>query len=121
MIAAGTGPWTTYRNTQWCGWPAGDRPSGRVRCFTDEGPTPGTQASSGGGGDYLSNESMYRSNRLRLALGATDVAGGHLHISALNYPSDRTVVIDDAFTADRTATVDQTVALVRAAGAAVDR
>jgi pyrrolidone-carboxylate peptidase len=121
MIDAGTGPWTTYLNTQGCGRPAGDRPSGQVHCWFDEGPTPGMQARSGGGGDYLSNESMYRANRLRLALGATDVAGGHLHISALNYPGDRTVVIDAAFTADRTATVDQTAALVRAAGAAVTR
>jgi pyrrolidone-carboxylate peptidase len=118
MIDAGTGPWPTMLNTQVCGWPAADRPTGRVRCWYDETPPAGTQAQSGGGGDYLSNESMYRANRLRLAIGATDLRGGHLHISALQYPGDPGVVIDDAFTADRAATVEQTVALVRAAGAA---
>jgi pyrrolidone-carboxylate peptidase len=115
MIAAGTGPWPTALNPRLCEWPAGTRPDpAAVRCHND-GPTPGSQAQSGGGGSYLSNESMYRSNRLRLALGATDVPGGHLHISALVYPADPLVIIDDAFAADRAATVDQTVALVQAA------
>jgi hypothetical protein len=118
MIAAGTGPWPTALNPRLCEWPAGTRPDpAAVRCHTD-GPTPGAQAQSGGGGNYLSNESMYRSNRLRLALGATDVPGGHLHISALVYPADPLVIIDPAFAADRAATIEQTVALVRAAGAA---
>jgi hypothetical protein len=62
---------------------------------------------------------MYRSNRLRLALGATDVPGGHLHISALVYPQDPLVVIDPVFAADRAQTIEQTAALVKAAGAAV--
>jgi pyrrolidone-carboxylate peptidase len=115
MIAAGTGPWPTALNPRLCEWPAGTRPDpAAVRCHTN-GPTPGSQAQSGGGGNYLSNESMYRSNRLRLALGATDVPGGHLHISALVYPADPLVIIDDAFSADRAATIEQTVALVKAA------
>ncbi|GGL16551.1 hypothetical protein [Mangrovihabitans endophyticus] len=117
MIGAGTGPWPVALNPTVCQWPAGTRPDGPFSC-TDEGPAPGAQAQSGGGGNYLSNESMYRSNRLRLALGATGVPGGHLHISALVYPADPTVVIDDAFAADRRATIEQTVALVAAAGAA---
>lgn len=119
MIAAGTGPWPTALNPRLCEWPAGTRPDpAAVRCHPN-GPTPGAQAQSGGGGSYLSNESMYRSNRLRTALGATAVPGGHLHISALVYPVDPLVVIDDAFAADRAATVEQTVALVKAAGRAV--
>jgi pyrrolidone-carboxylate peptidase len=118
MIAAGTGPWPVALNPRLCEWPAGTRPDpAALRCHAN-GPTPGAQAHSGGGGNYLSNESMYRSNRTRLALGATDVPGGHLHISALVYPADPLVVIDPAFTADRTATIEQTVHLVRAAGAA---
>ena len=118
MIAAGTGPWPTALNPRLCEWPAGTRPDpAAVRCHTN-GPTPGAQAQSGGGGNYLSNESMYRSNRLRLALGATDIPGGHLHISALVYPADPLVIIDQAFAADRAATIEQTVALVKAAGAA---
>ncbi|MEV4708383.1 hypothetical protein [Actinoplanes sp. NPDC049316] len=117
MIDAGTGPWPTALNPRICEWPAGTRPSGPVRCH-DEGPSAGGQAQAGGGGNYLSNESMYRSNRLRLELGATDVPGGHLHISALVYPADPLVLIDDAFSADRAATIEQTVALVKATGAA---
>ncbi|WP_306208614.1 hypothetical protein [Actinoplanes sp. RD1] len=117
MIGAGTGPWPVALNPRVCEWAAGTRPAGPVTC-TDDGPSPGAQAQSGGGGNYLSNESMYRSNRLRRELGATDVPGGHLHISALVYPADPAVVIDDAFAADRAATIEQTVALVRAAGAA---
>ena len=117
MVAAGTGPWPTALNPRLCEWAAGTRPTGPVTCRTD-GPSAGAQSQSGGGGNYLSNESMYRSNRLRLALGATDIPGGHLHISALVYPADPLVVIDDAFAADRAATVDQTVALVKAAGSA---
>ena len=118
MVAAGTGPWPTALNPRLCEWPAGTRPDpAAVRCHTN-GPTPGAQAQSGGGGNYLSNESMYRSNRLRLALGATDIPGGHLHISALVYPADPLVIIDDTFAADRAATINQTVALVKAAGAA---
>jgi hypothetical protein len=61
---------------------------------------------------------MYRSNRLRLGVGAWDVPGGHLHISALVYPEDLGVLTDPAFEADRRAVVDQTVALVAAAGQA---
>jgi hypothetical protein len=119
MIAAGTGPFPVRLNPRICEWTGGTRPDpARVSCH-DNGPTPGSQAHSGGGGNYLSNESMYRSNRLRLALRATDVPGGHLHINALVYPTDPLVLLDPAFTADRAATVEQTVALVRAAGAAV--
>jgi len=119
MVAAGTGPWPTALNPRLCEWPAGTRPDpAAVRCHNN-GPTPGSQAQSGGGGNYLSNESMYRSNRLRLALGATDIPGGHLHISALVYPADPLVIIDEAFAADRAATIDQTVELVKAAASAV--
>ena len=118
MISAGTTPWPVRLNPQICEWANGDRPTGPVTC-TNNGPTPGSQAQSGGGGNYLSNESMYRSNRLRLALGATDVPGGHLHISAPVYPADPLVLIDQAFAADRAQTIEQTMALVKAAGAAV--
>jgi len=119
MVAAGTGPWPTALNPRLCEWPAGTRPDpAAVQCHNN-GPTPGSQAQSGGGGSYLSNESMYRSNRLRLALGATDIPGGHLHISALVYPADPLVIIDEAFAADRAATIDQTVELVKAAASAV--
>ena len=120
MIDAATGPWPTALNPRICEWAAGTRPTGPVQCHNN-GPSAGGQAQSGGGGNYLSNESMYRSNRLRLQLGATDIPGGHLHISALVYPADPLVIIDDTFAADRAATIEQTIALVRAAGTAGQR
>jgi pyrrolidone-carboxylate peptidase len=115
MIAAGTAPWPVRLNPRLCQWVGNTRPDPSKVVCGDNGPAPGGQAHSGGGGDYLSNESMYRANRLRLALKATGVPGGHLHISALVYPADPKVIIDGAFAADRARTVDQTVALVRAA------
>jgi hypothetical protein len=118
MIAAGTGPWPVVLNDGICEWPAGTFPSpSAVRCQDD--PSEGSTAASGPGGSYLSNESMYRSNRLRIGLQADDVPGGHLHISALEYPEDLAVLTSPEFEADRRAVVDQTVALVTAAGAAV--
>jgi hypothetical protein len=120
MVAAGTGPWPVVLNDGVCEWPAGTFPDPvALRCQPD--PSPGSTAASGTGGDYLSNESMYRSNRLRQGLGAWDVPGGHLHISSLEYPAPADVLTDDAFEADRAAVVDQTVALVAAAGAAARR
>ena len=118
MIDARTTPWPTRLNRRIGEWAAGDRPTGPVTAGSS-GPTPGGRAHSGGGGNYLSNESMYRANRLRLALGATGLPGGHLHISALEYPADPLVIIDPAFAADRAQTIEQTIALVKAAGASV--
>ena len=118
MTDAGTGPWPVVLKQGIREWPAGTFPDPTsLRALPD--PTPGSTAAAGTGGDYLSNESMYRSNRLRRALHAWDVPGGHLHISALEYPDDPTVLSDAAFEADRRAVVDQTVALVIAAATAV--
>jgi pyrrolidone-carboxylate peptidase len=119
MVAAGTTPWPVKLNRRICEWTGNTRPDPTKLSCHDNGPSPDAQAHSGGGGNYLSNESMYRSNRLRLALGATDIRGGHLHISALVYPQDRLVITDPAFASDRAQTIEQTVALVKAAGAAV--
>ncbi|MCZ2857177.1 hypothetical protein [Blastococcus sp. VKM Ac-2987] len=117
MIDAGTGPWPVVLNDGICEWPAGTYPSpSAVQCQDD--PSEGSTAASGPGGSYLSNESMYRSNRLRIGIGAWDVPGGHLHISALEYPEDLAALTSPEFEADRQAVVDQTIELVRAAGAA---
>ena len=67
---------------------------------------------AGGGGDYLSNESMYRANRLRLGLSATAVLGGHLHTPVLGQPVDPTALTDAAFERDRRVIADQVAALV---------
>lgn len=117
MIEAGTGPWPVRLDDVICEWPAGTYPDPtRLRCGSD--PSPGSTAAAGAGGNYLSNESMYRSNRLRLGVGAWSVPGGHLHISALVYPEDRSELVSREFVTDRRATVNQTVALVDAAARA---
>ena len=118
MVGAGTGPWPVVLKQGIREWPAGTYPD-PVALTEGPDPSPGSTAAAGTGGDYLSNESMYRSNRLRQALHAWDVPGGHLHISALEHPDEATLLTDPAFEADRRAVVDQTVALVRAAATAV--
>ncbi|MFI9008550.1 hypothetical protein ACIGNX_15100 [Actinosynnema sp. NPDC053489] len=112
LVDAGTTPFPVLYNREFCEWPLGTTPgTGTPSCRTDE-PTPGAAAASGSGGDYLSNESMYRANRLRLGLGATATAGGHLHTPVLGQPADQAALTDAAFEADRRAIVDQVVALV---------
>jgi pyrrolidone-carboxylate peptidase len=117
MVAADSEPFSVQLNPRICEWPPEGTPADRV-CHTN-GPTEGWRAFSGGGGNYLSNESMYRSNRLRLGLDATDVPGGHLHTPAQTYPSDPTVLLDVATEQRRHDIADQAVALVTAAAKAV--
>jgi hypothetical protein len=115
MIDGGAGAYPVNYNRSFCVWPDSTKPGTGPRiCRTDE-PKPGEIAASGGGGDYLSNESMYRSNRVRLGLGATEVAGGHLHTPVLGTPGDPLALTDAAFEARRKAIADQAVALTKAA------
>ncbi|NIZ91699.1 hypothetical protein [Kineococcus rubinsiae] len=118
MVAAGTGPWPVVLRDGVAEWPAGTFPDPTAVRSVPR-PSPGSTAAAGTGGDYLSNESMYRSNRLRQGLHAWDVPGGHLHVSALAYPEAPDALTDPSFEADRRAIVEQTVALVLAAGSAV--
>ncbi|MBA8823115.1 hypothetical protein FHX42_000444 [Saccharopolyspora lacisalsi] len=118
MLAAESGPYPVRFNTRFCSWPDSDRPgAGDPVCHEDGEPAPDAVAASGSGEDYLSNESMYRSNRLRLGLGGDSLAGGHLHTPVLNNPPGR--LTGDRFTSDRHAIADETTILVRAAGRAV--
>ncbi|HEV7973344.1 hypothetical protein [Amycolatopsis sp.] len=115
MIDGGSGTYPVNFNRSFCVWSDSAKPgTGPQICRTDE-PKTGEMAASGGGGDYLSNESMYRSNRVRLGLGATDVAGGHLHTPVLGTPGDPAALTDAAFEARRRAIADQAVGLVKAA------
>ncbi len=117
-LDAGAGPWPVVLNDGVCEWPEGTFPDpAAIRCADD--PAPGSRAASAPGGNYLSNESMYRTNRLRLGAGLPQLPGGRLHISALVHPDDPGALTSPAFEADRQAVVDQTVALVEAAGRAV--
>lgn len=116
MTGAGTGPFPVRLNPRICEWPADGTPEDRV-CH-DGPPTPGWRAFSGGGGNYLSNESQYRSNRVRIGLGALDVPGGHLHTPPQTYAADPTVLLDEGMRQRRHDIADQSVALVRAAARA---
>lgn len=111
MLAAGTGPFAVQLNHGHAYSLTEDR-GAVVRIGTsDTTPPPaGAFAVSGGGGDYLSNESMYRVNRLRVGLGLDEVAGGHLHVPVLDYGD---------LAANRAANVEQTQQLILAAAAAL--
>ncbi|MFF7020844.1 pyroglutamyl peptidase [Streptomyces klenkii] len=107
MTAAATGPFPVHDNTEVTEIPAGatepaDRP---------DGPTPGSTARAGGGGDYLSNEIAYRATLLRDAV-RLPVPGGHLHTPVLEFgrgnadPATGTVT-DPGFVRNRLAIVAQ--------------
>ena len=116
MLDAGTGPFPVELRERISAWTGGSREGDPLT--TTEDPQPGWLAAAGGGGDYLSNESMYRVNRLRLAMGRDDVLGGHLHTPTLVYPWEGAEITNDAFEAHRRAVVDQVVALTAAAARA---
>ncbi|ANZ37195.1 hypothetical protein BBK82_15100 [Lentzea guizhouensis] len=111
MIDAGTGPYAVVLNRSFCEWKVGTPVGSQQDCRTDE-PTPGAVAAVGGGGNYLSNESMYRANRVRIGYGATNVLGGHLHTPVLGQPADPAALTDAAFESQRRAIADQVKALV---------
>jgi pyrrolidone-carboxylate peptidase len=118
MVAASTGSYPVLYHQLFCVWPDPSKPGqGSEDCSNDGDPAPGAAAASGGGGDYLSNESMYRANRLRIGLGLTALPGGHVHTPVLNNPAG--VLTSAQFEADRKSIVDQTVNIVLAAGNAV--
>jgi len=117
MVNAGTQPFTVRLNPRICEWPPDGTPQDRV-CH-ENGPTDGWRAFAGGGGNYLSNESQYRSNRLRLGLGRADLPGGHLHTPPQTYPADPSVLLDESTQQRRHDIADQAVALVKAAAQTV--
>lgn len=103
-------------NPYYCVWPAGSAPgTGETLCRSDgSAPLPGETGAAGSGGTFLSNESMYRANRLRVGLGATGVRGGHLHISPVPSPAGE-ALSDQASVNDRRAITDLTIKLLGAA------
>ncbi|WP_055525605.1 hypothetical protein [Streptomyces graminilatus] len=87
IVAANTGRFPVFDNTSVTEIPAGGtRPVVRAN-----GPTAGSTARAGGGGDYLSNEIAYRATLLRdrLGLGAT-LPGGHVHTPVLLFGAGNT-------------------------------
>lgn len=114
MIATPTGPFPVFDNTS-----VVEIPAGATAPVTQPlGPTPGSVARAGGGGDYLSNEIAYRATLLRDALGLS-VPGGHLHTPVLQFgPGNTTELTDPVFEANQSAILNQAWSLlVLAAGA----
>lgn len=82
-------------------------------------PDPGSCSFTGGGGNYLSNESAYRNTLLRDRLGV-DLPAGHIHTPDMQHFDDDNLFepSDDTFDAWRRAIVEQTENLVHVVGAA---
>ncbi|MGW9173050.1 pyroglutamyl peptidase [Streptomyces decoyicus] len=115
IVAAGTGPFPVADHTEVTEIPAGG--SGPV--VRPDGPTPGSTARAGGGGDYLSNEIAYRATLLRDAVRPA-LPGGHLHTPVLEFgpgntdPADGQVT-DPVFVRNRVAITGQVRAIVTVA------
>ncbi|MFJ8537785.1 pyroglutamyl peptidase [Streptomyces sp. NPDC093591] len=87
IVAADTGRFPVYDNTSVTEIPA----DGTQPVVRPDGPTPGSTARAGGGGDYLSNEIAYRATLLRDRLGLHDVLpGGHVHTPVLQFGAGNT-------------------------------
>lgn len=72
-----------------------------------DGPTPGSTARQGGGGDYLSNEIAYRMTLLRDAVGAR-IPAGHVHTPVLTFAAGNiTEITDPVFVQNRTDIIAQ--------------
>ncbi|TPQ15424.1 pyroglutamyl peptidase [Streptomyces sporangiiformans] len=87
IVAASTGRFPVYDNTAVTEIPAG----GTEPVTRPDGPTPGSTARAGGGGNYLSNEIAYRATLLRDRLGLRgSLPGGHVHTPVLQFGTGNT-------------------------------
>ncbi|MFD6170400.1 pyroglutamyl-peptidase I family protein [Streptomyces coeruleorubidus] len=113
IVAADTGRFPVYDNTSVTEIPAG----GTEPVVRPEGPTPGSTARAGGGGDYLSNEIAYRATLLRDRLGLHDVLpGGHVHTPVLQFGAGNTTEVTDAeFVRNRLDIITQVRTILRVA------
>ncbi|ASU84218.1 pyroglutamyl peptidase [Nocardiopsis gilva YIM 90087] len=103
IVDATTGPFPVIDNTQVTEIPAGETEP----VVRPDGPTPGSRAVEGGGGDYLSNEIAYRNTLLRDATGR-DIPAGHVHTPILHFGADNDGdVTDNVFERNRAEIVDQ--------------
>ncbi|MGW7205822.1 pyroglutamyl peptidase [Streptomyces sp. NPDC054837] len=92
IVAASTGRFPVYDNTSVTEIPAG----GTVPVVRADGPTEGSTARAGGGGDYLSNEIAYRATLLRDRSGLHDeLPGGHVHTPVLQFAAGNTTEVTD--------------------------
>ncbi|MEU9122346.1 pyroglutamyl peptidase [Streptomyces sp. NPDC048506] len=116
IVAAGTGPYPVVDHTAVTEIPAG----GTAPVERPDGPTPGSTARAGGGGDYLSNEIAYRATLLRDAVRRPALPGGHLHTPVLEFGPGNTDpasgrITDPVFVANRVAITGQVRAIVAVA------
>lgn len=117
IVAAATGRFPVYDHTSVTEIPAG----GTVPVVRPDGPTPGSTARAGGGGDYLSNEIAYRATLLRDRLGLHDrLPGGHVHTPVLQFGTGNTdpatgTVTDPEFVRNRLDIIAQVRAIVTVA------
>jgi pyrrolidone-carboxylate peptidase len=103
IVTANTGRFPVFDNTSVVEIPAGATDP----VTRPDGPTPGSTARQGGGGNYLSNEIAYRTTLLRDAVGA-DLPGGHLHTPVLQFAEGNTTELTDpVFEANQRDIVDQ--------------
>ncbi|MGW0709936.1 pyroglutamyl peptidase [Streptomyces sp. NPDC002643] len=117
IVGASTGRFPVYDNTSVTEIPAG----GTAEVVRQDGPTPGSTARAGGGGNYLSNEIAYRATLLRDRLGLRDtLPGGHVHTPVLQFGAGNTdpatgAVTDPEFVRNRLDIIAQVRAIVAVA------
>ncbi|MFH8556872.1 pyroglutamyl peptidase [Streptomyces celluloflavus] len=119
IVAADTGPYPVRDHTTVTEIPAG----GGAPVVRPDGPTPGSTARAGGGGDYLSNEIAYRATLLRDAV-RPSLPGGHLHTPVLEFGPSNTDpasgrITDPVFERNRAAITGQVRQIVTVAASAV--
>ncbi|MFJ7999095.1 pyroglutamyl peptidase [Streptomyces sp. NPDC096310] len=115
IVAADTGRFPVYDNTSVTEIPAG----ATAPVVRPDGPTPGSAARAGGGGDYLSNEIAYRATLLRDRLGRS-IPGGHVHTPVLQFGTGNTdpatgTVTDPEFVRNRLDIVAQLRSIITVA------
>lgn len=116
IVAAQTGRFPVYDNTTVTEIP----PGGTTPVVSPGGPTPGSTARAGGGGNYLSNEIAYRATLLRDRLGL-EIPGGHVHTPVLQFGEGNTTEITDPeFVRNRVDIIGQVRAIIRVAAETSD-
>ncbi|OXY94125.1 pyroglutamyl peptidase [Streptomyces diastatochromogenes] len=123
ITAADTGRFPVYDHTEVTEIPAG----GTDPVVRPDGPTAGSTARAGGGGNYLSNEIAYRATLLRDRLGLHDtLPGGHVHTPVLQFGTGNTdpatgTVTDPEFVRNRLDIIAQVRSIVTVAAEATLR
>jgi hypothetical protein len=111
MSKADVTPFRTRVNTSVLEIPAGQTAPVRQA----DGPTPGSIASEGTGGGYLSNEVAYR-NTLQRDLLDPSMPAGHLHVPVLTFdPANKVELTDPTYESNREAIVNGAHAVLHAA------